>query len=171
LFLVKPSQCILANHFILIILQLVYLRFISLNFHNLFCELRLFILWAWGSLGFFLSTFRVLHIVFFEFLLILESLRVFNFIFSTLDSLGFNYFFGVKFGGLWFWSYEHPQFSILCFWSLGVFNFLLVILGGLWISFGELWGIFCFFVLEKVQGFLNFILWTLGALFLPMAIS
>ncbi len=121
----------------------------------MFCELRafIFILWAWGSLDLFLSTFRVLHIVFFKFLLILESLRVFNFIFSTLDSLGFNYFFGVKFGGLWFWSYEHPQFSILCFWSLGVFNFLLVILGGLWISFGELWGIFCFLFWKKFKGF------------------
>ncbi len=124
----------LVNHFILHLLYCIYINFISLNFQkNYFLSLRFFFFL------FLLSTFRILHFVFFKFLLTLGSLRVFNFIFSTLGNLVFNLFFGVKFGSLWFWFCEHPQFSIffLSFWGSS------------------------FYLSRKGMGSLDFILWTL----------
>ncbi len=132
----------------------------------LFC-----VFWAWGYLIWFLSTFNILHFVSFKFLLTLGNLRVFNFIFQFW-AVWVLFIYLVWSLGVFGFDYEYSYFSVLVFWSLGVFYFLLVIsrvfilffLGGLnfWISFCELWRMFCFY--KKKSRVFNFLLVILGVL-------
>ncbi len=80
----------------------------------------------------------------------------------------------MKFGGLFFfWSYEHPYFSVLFFWRLGVFNFLLVILRAFILFFSKGDWVFgfhfvnfggCFVFIKKIRGSSIFFLSFWGSL-------
>ncbi len=153
-------------------------KFYSIKFSQFcFVNSRFLFLWAWGYLVWLLLPFIILHFVFFEFLLTLGSLRVFNLIFSTLGDLGFIYLFGMKFGGLWFWSCEHPYFWSFNFWKSKSFQFSSCHFRGLHFIFSRGNGVFgfhfvnsrgCFVFIKKVQGSLIFflvILWVFIIIF------